>query len=225
MYDRNFLKSYLAYFFTKNVLTKFTMFKKKSSFKGKGKTLNDPAPQKPPPKAVSSPPKSEPVNAPQKPLELAGPPPGPDNRQTKISSRDAYKASDTLNQIKEDDDDYKLSKVDVKGMRVGADVQPKTFADVNKPKSKPPPTTANIKFNILVKKQIYTVEAKFATSEPLENLYTYLEKEVFSSVSNLEIRNSYPQTVIPRDPNKPLASLKLRGQVMLQVSASDAKLK
>ena len=200
------------------------MFKKKSSFKGKGKTLNDPVPQKSPPKATS-PAKAETTNTPEKPPQPAGPPPGPDNRQTKITSRDAYKASDTPKQIKEDDEDFKLSKVDIKGMRVGADVQPKTFADVAKAKSKAPPTSANIKFNILVKKQIYTVEAKFATNEPLEHLYTYLEKEVFSSVSNLEIRNSYPQTVIPRDPNKPLASLKLHGQVMLQVSASDAKLK
>lgn len=198
--------------------------KKKSSFKGKGKTLNDPVPQKPLPRTVSSPDKV--ISPPQSPPEPAGPPPGPENRQTKISSRDAYKASDTAKQIhKENEEDLKLSSVDVKGLRVGADVKPKTFADVAKPKSKPPPTSANIKFNILVKKQIYTVEAKFATSEPLEHLYTYLEHEVFLSVSNLEIRNSYPQTVIPRDPNKTLASLKLHGQVMLQVSASDAKMK
>lgn len=202
--------------------------KKKSSFKGKGKTLNDPVPQKQPAKSSGSPNKGASTpNSPPPPPKPEGPPPGPENRQTKITSRDAYKASDTAKQIsKENDEDLKLSSVDVKGLRVGADVKPKTFADVAKAKSRPPPpTSANIRFNVLVKKQIYTVEAKFATSEPLENLYTYLEKEVFSSVSNLEIRNSYPQVVLPRDPNKTLASQKLYGQIMLQVSASDAKLK
>lgn len=196
----------------------------KSKFKGKGKTLDDPSPPKRqfPAKTTAQNLNPAPPESPPKP---EGPPPGPENRGTVISTRDAYKAADMSKIPDTKDGDLKLSSIDVKGMRVGTGVQPKTFADVNRGKGKAPPTTANIRFHILINKDIVTVEAKFATNESVESLYTYLEQEVFASVSKLEIKNTFPQAVIPRDPSKTLASYKLHGQIILQVTATDAKLK
>ncbi|OHT14962.1 hypothetical protein TRFO_14623 [Tritrichomonas foetus] len=195
-------------------------FFKKFKFKGEGRTLNDPPKKKEAPPQKPQPP-PQPNPAPPKPEE---PLPGPDNRQTKISARDAHAAGSSIPKHT-DEDDYQLQKSDLRGLRVGSNVQPKTFADANRNKGKPVPMTANIRFTIPINKEIVTAEAKFATSEPLEALYLYLEKEVFKSVDSLEIRQTFPTTPIPRDPNKALASMKIHGQVMLQVTAVNPKLK
>ena len=195
---------------------------KKFAFKGKGRTLNDP-----PPKKETKPPATPPREAteePQKPIEPIGPPPGPDNRQTVISTRDAHAVA-KVPKSDSKEEDYELKKGDLKGLRVGSNVAPKTFADVNRPKSKPPPNTASIRFTIPIGKEITTVDARFQTSESLQALYDYLEKDVFQSVDSLEIRQTFPTTVIPREPNRTLASLKLHGQVMLQVNAVNPVLK
>jgi hypothetical protein len=104
-------------------------------------------------------------------------------------------------------------------MSVGSGVKPKTFADV-RPQQAPRPLTANIKFTIQIQGPPVTVEAKFRTAESLADLYTFLEENVFESVQAFEIKQSYPQVVLPRDPGAPLASKKISGPVMLIVTVT-----
>ena len=140
--------------------------------------------------------------------------PGPENRFTKIT-----KAADGVEykppQTNETDADFKLKASDIVGMKFG---QPKTFADVRKvPKAIP--LVAKIKFDIRADSTIFTVEAQFATKEAIDAVYEFLEKEIFEHADKIEIYNTFPRQLIPRD-GKSLASLKITGNVMLHVVAS-----
>lgn len=84
-----------------------------------------------------------------------------------------------------------------------------------KPKSDPNVLTAKFEFQINGKTQ--RVDSKFAIGQKAIDLYTFLEEDIFLNPEGLEIIQSYPKMVIPRDENKTLSSLKLRGQVLLQV--------
>ncbi|KAH0795682.1 hypothetical protein GPJ56_000561 [Histomonas meleagridis] len=191
------------------------MFGKKSKFQGKPRTLNDPKPEKkapPQPKIPAQ--ETAPVPPPQK-KEPEAPPPGPENRSIKATSYE-NKAAVTPSTIP--DDDYEMSRSDVKGLRVGANVAPKTFASVNAKQTRAPSLIANIRFQIQDGNNIRKIEAKFQTSEKLSALYEFLEKEVFDSVGSFEIRKMFPNQLIPRDNAKTLASQKLSGQVMVNVT-------
>lgn len=197
------------------------MFKnkfKKDKFKGKAHTLDDPAPPKPDlapkkPAAQAAAPPPAPTNE---------PPPGPGNRSTKISFKSANEAAAPPPKV--DQKEYQFTGADAKGMNIGASVQPKTFADANRGATRAQPLTANIKFNIQSKGPTCFAEARFATSEKLSALYTFLETEVFTQVCQYEIIQPYPRSVIPRDDEKTLASQKISGHVMFQVVVKgDAK--
>jgi hypothetical protein len=196
---------------------------KKNAFKGKGRSLADPVPARPPPPAA--PPPAAPPSAGHATRQVSAPvepPPGPDNRSTKVSVKQPS-GSVTPN-TDSDPSFYKLTGEDVKGLLVGERAkQEKTFADVRRP-PKVQPLTANVKFQVLIEKNTINVEAKFQTSESLAALYTYLETEVFESVNSFEIR--FMAKPIPRDARVTLASEKLCGPIMLTVVVSGkAKLK
>lgn len=191
---------------------------KKNKFKGKAHTLDDPSPPKPdfsakkPAAAAAAPPPSAPTE----------PPPGPENRSKKISFKGANEPAAPPPKV--DQKEYQFTASDAKGMRTGGNVQPKTFADTSKGASRAQPLTANVKFNISSKGPTCFAEAKFATSEKLSALYTFLDTEVFSHVGQYEIIQPYPRAVIPRDDEKTLASQKICGHVMFQVIVKgDAK--
>ena len=175
---------------------------------GKPRLITDKKPAKKPKEQVKqNPPKKEV----QKPPEI---PPSPGNRSVKVTSFE-NKPSSGAPDVSEDI--YNITKDDVKGLNVGANAyRQKTFAEVNA-KKKYQPTTANIRFRIMVDNEIKNVEAKFATSEKLDALYKFLEDEVFLKVDKFELRRTYPNVVIPRDPEKTLASNKIFGQIMVNV--------
>ena len=111
---------------------------------------------------------------------------------------------------------------DLKGVRVGG--QPRQFGQQPRPSA--PSRIANVRFQIRNEGKIITVDAKFATSEKLTALYEFLEQEVFESVQGLEIMNSFPRMILPRDDTLALAGQQITGQVILQVNISGpAKLK
>jgi hypothetical protein len=179
----------------------------KSPFQGRSHVLADPSPERSPPQRPSSVSALHPP-----PLALVRPPPGPDNRATKVTvvrpgAPDAnYDASL-----------YKLTGADVQGMLAGERAREKTFADVRWP-AKVQPLVATVKFQILIGQTTVNAEAKFQTSETLAALYTYLEKEVFDHVDSFELR--FMAKVLPRDPAVTLASQQICGPIMLTVVVS-----
>jgi hypothetical protein len=93
------------------------------------------------------------------------------------------------------------------------------------PRPKTDPTLATVKFEFQIKGKVERRDAKFNTAQSLSELYDYLENEVFQSVTDLEITQTVPRTVLPRDAEKNLASMNIRGQVLLQVTFKDARLR
>jgi hypothetical protein len=87
------------------------------------------------------------------------------------------------------------------------------------------PKLASVRFEFRIKDKLERHDAKFNTSQSLSELYAYLENGVFQSVTDLEIIQSYPRAVIPRDADQNLASMNVKGQVLLQVTFRDAKLR
>ena len=85
------------------------------------------------------------------------------------------------------------------------------------PKPKSDPNVLCAKFEFQIDGKTKRVDSKFAIAQKAIDLYTFLEEDVFLNPEGLEILQSYPKLVIPRDENKTLGSLKLRGQVLLQV--------
>ena len=102
--------------------------------------------------------------------------------------------------------------------------EPKTFADVRKvPKAIP--LIAKIKFDIRAESTIFTVEAQFATKETIDAVYEFLETEVFEKFGTIEVIQTFPRQVLPRD-GKTLVALKLTGSTMLHVNVTgDVSLK
>ena len=85
------------------------------------------------------------------------------------------------------------------------------------PKPKADPNILSVKFEFQYDGKMNRVESKFAISQKAIDLYTFIEQDVFIDPENLEIVQSFPKLVIPRDENKTLGQFKLRGQVLLQV--------
>lgn len=85
------------------------------------------------------------------------------------------------------------------------------------PKQKSDPNILSAKFEFQIDGKTQRVDSKFAIAQKAIDLYTFLEEDVFLNPEGLEIIQSFPKLVIPRDENKTLGSLKLRGQVLLQV--------
>jgi hypothetical protein len=93
------------------------------------------------------------------------------------------------------------------------------------PRAKSDPGVAAVRFEVRIKDKMERRDAKFNTSQPLSDLYDYLEREVFESVTDLQITQAFPRAVIPRDAERNLASMSIRGQVLLQVGFKDAQLR
>ena len=188
--------------------------KKKNQFKGQGRTLADgpkkkeaPAPAKPAPKEEDPTP-WEPKPAPEPEVM-----PGPGQRFMRVTKAPDGVAAKPPPPTS--DEIYKLTGNDIKGMPLG---QPKTFADVRKvPKATPKVT--KIKFDIRANKTIFQIEAMFATNETINAIYEFLETEVFSKFGAIEVIQTFPRQVLPRD-GKTLVALKLTGSTMLQVNVT-----
>lgn len=194
---------------------------KKNQFKGQGRTIAD-IQKAQAEKAVAAKPKpAEPKEIDETPWIPKPAPepevmPGPGMRFLRITKmpdgRPAKPPPETSDEI------YKLTAKDVKGLGMG---QPKTFADVRKvPKATP--KVAKIKFDIRANKTIFQIEAMFATSEKLSAIYEFLETEIFAKAEKIEVLQTFPRAVIPRDNDKTLVSYKITGSTMLQVNATGA---
>jgi hypothetical protein len=99
-----------------------------------------------------------------------------------------------------------------------------------KPAAPPPrvqkdPHAAEVKFEIRLDGKVERKDGKFTISQPLADLYTYLEQEIFQTVEGLEIFQPYPRALIPRDTEKALASMQIKGTVLLQVTCKSGKYK
>jgi hypothetical protein len=83
---------------------------------------------------------------------------------------------------------------------------------------------ANVKFEFRIKDKIQRRDAQFAISQSLAELYEWLEANVFATVDGLEVIQAFPRAVIPRDTSRALASMQIKGQVLLQVNFTRATL-
>jgi hypothetical protein len=97
---------------------------------------------------------------------------------------------------------------------------------------KPPPAqaarpkadlnVANVKFEFRIRDKIQRRDAQFEISQSLAELYEWLEANVFITVDGLEVVQAFPRAVIPRDTSRALASMQIKGQVLLQVNFTAA---
>jgi hypothetical protein len=85
------------------------------------------------------------------------------------------------------------------------------------------PHFAEVKFEIRMNGQVDRKDGQFAISQPLADLYSYLEQEVFDMVDGLEIFQPYPRQLIPRAYEKALASMKIEGTVLLHVTCRSGR--
>jgi hypothetical protein len=101
------------------------------------------------------------------------------------------------------------------------------------PKPPPAPTVrpkadlsvANVKFEFRFRDTVHRRDAQFQISQSLAELYNWLEANVFATVDGLEVVQAFPRAVIPRDPSRALASMQIKGQVLLQVNFTRAVLR
>lgn len=194
-------------------------------FKGKGRTIEDTLKAQEERKENAPPPPPKPQKEAEeidetpwipKPAPVPEVMPGPGQRFVKITKApDGVEFKPPASAFEVTDDDYKLKASDIITKNYG---QPKTFADVRKV-VKATPLVAKIKFDIRANKTIFSIEAQFATKETIDDVYEFLEKEIFEECEKIEIFNTFPRQLIPKD-GKTLAQLKITGSVMLAVVAT-----
>ena len=74
-----------------------------------------------------------------------------------------------------------------------------------------------VKFDIRANGELWSIEGRFMIKEPGFSLYEYLENEIFSNASKIEIFHTFPRIPILKCDDT-LSVLKIKGQVALQVN-------